>query len=381
MAQTKLMQDLTIYRCFNMSNIAKLNQAKALIDEVIAELSEAPTPTPTPTWTSIPLSPLANEAGYVESPYLVELDNGELLCMYRKGASHLSSSDAVYTRKSIDRGLTWSSPQVFHQISGKAVRNHTLAKTPNGRLIAFSRSGAVSGNSMTTENIWKYISDDNGQTWTITPFTQSNNFISFGVMINTANGLMQTFYNTNYIFALFSTDNGETWGNQTTIWNTPMSSAHLSEPQAIAIDGNRIVVIMRDNLHHGRIWFSKSSNGGTTWTTPANALFSSQVSGEAAPSALILRGDDVYFLFTTRVFKYIARTIKNKESFWTNPAIAWQAGTTGVTVIYNAKSGTATGAEFGYPNMLSMTEGVLCAWYDSKTGNGTTETEILMRSI
>lgn len=355
--------------------LEKLNQVQTLITESLSLINVTPSPQPT-NWP-ISIRPLANEAGYIEGAYMQTVGS-EIVCLYRQGVNHAGNGGKLALRRSSDNGATWSSPTILQAITNRDCRNQVLGKTMTGRLIAFNRSSDY----VTTEKLWKHISDDGGLTWTTSEFNNiSLAYVPFGSMVETSNGLMQTFYAGNSIIGMFSNDNGDTW-EQATIFHAGWTSATLTEPQAIAIDLSRIVVVCRDNKHAGRYWHIKSSDGGLTWSTPARALFSSTATGLGAPVDMCLHNGQVYFMWDSRNFWKQYLKILPAEDFWANPALGWQAGNN-PQIVYTSKiaSGNATGAEYGYPNMISLPQGVLSAFYDSKTGNGTTETEILVRSL
>ncbi len=361
----------------------KLNQAKLLIQQAIEQLAQDPQENPQTPWL-IPTGLLAGEAGYLSEPQLIECANGDILCFYRRGTAHVSNGADIRYRRSTDRGLTWGETVIVHAIDGRDCRNPAAGITPTGRVLLFTRST----DGYTTDKHWRHYSDDNGLTWATDEFSPTSSAIAFGRVVNTVNGLMRTCYLGNKIIAEFSTDNGLTWGGPTYPWNQSQSGATFTEPFAVALDDSRIVLVMRDDKEGGRYFWAKSADGGITWSTgPASTAsrWTNTVLSGAAPTSLFLRGDDVYFAWDGRPLVYKGYYTKtDKEIFWANPHKSWQAGS-GITAHHIHSSiipgGSATPSEYGYSNLLSIGEGVLCAWYDSKTGNGTSECRIMIQSL
>jgi hypothetical protein len=365
-----------------MNTIEKLELIETLIAEVKADIQSGYTPAPSPPPANWPvaLHSLANESGYLQNPALAE-KNGTIYCFYRKGTSHLASGlGKIMLKKSTDNGVTWSAEQVFFDLANKDCRGIIAGKNPDtGLLIVIFHSASTSG---VIEKDWILTSID-GNTWSTREFTEVyalSNHHGFGGIVKTANGLMLTYYWFNKIYALFSAD-GLTWGNQVTIYSGGGSST-LVEPWVVRIDDNRLVCICRDNQDGGRYFAQKSSDGGLTWTTPITARWTSSTSVGAAPVCAMVHGDDVYFGWDGREpFGKQYLSIVDKEAFWTDPRIGWNGGAP--QVIYTSKIllGSATSSDYGYITMLDLPLGVLRVFYDSKTGSGSTETEILVGSL
>lgn len=379
-----------------MTTLQNLIDIKALAANIDAKAGEAilalddeptvpPEPAPFQKW-AVPQYVLAGESGYVCEPLLIECQNGDILCMYRHGTAHLSVGGKLKIRRSTNRGKSFGEPSIMYELTGRDCRNHSLGIDPDtGRLISFSRTA---DNANVTYDRMKHISDDDGATWTTSVFTGLSAYpthVPFGPMVKTSNGLCQLFYQANSIIAVFSNDGFDTVSGTATVFQHTQTSAVFAEPTIVAIDENRIVIVIRDNVDGGRYWFIKSSDGLATCTGATQGRWTSTTGLQAAPANIALHGETVFFSFDTRSPNWSQFVTKvEKEAFFANPLTAWAIGSVvpGTIRTYTSKiaGGNASGAEYGYVNQLSLAEGVLHAHYDSKAGNGYIETCILCSS-
>lgn len=345
---------------------------------------------PSGPW-SVPLTVAAGEQGYLFNPALVECHNGDILCFYRKGAIHgPSGGGKVYMRRSLNRGVSWGSPQIVHEISGKDCLGLMAGVDPDsGRVILKNHSVSTSSTNDMPEKNWLHTSEDNGATWTTRDITSEIGLTfphhGFGPVIKTANGLAACYYWFNRLYLCFSSDGGLTWGNTVTIFNQNQNTATFTEAWITAIDENRLVLVVRDEKNGARYFFNKSNDGGLTWgATWGSEIYSGASIPLAAPCCFIRDGNDIVFSWNARSpfwYQYVSRV--NKETFWNNPASAFGRFLINPETNYRSKivNGNATGGEYGYITLLKIEEGILGVWYDSKTGNGSTETEILAMSF
>ena len=94
------------------------------------------------------------------------------------------------------------------------------------------------------------------------------------------------------IFSSKSTDGGETFSTPENISNNPGNSAL----PAIAVNGNNVYVIWIDDTDgFDEIFFSKSTDGGETFSTPENI---SNIPGISAFPAIAVNGNNVYVVWS-----------------------------------------------------------------------------------
>jgi len=367
-------------------------QIITLAQAAIADLTSPPTeelppdevdPVETIPW-SVPEQTLANESGYLAFPMLTDCTNGDILCLYRKGTGHTNLGATLVYKRSLDKGMSWGVETEMFSVANKDCRIGSLSTTPTGRLVAFSRTLV---NATTVDKFYRHYSDDNGVTWIVDEMFPTANGAPFGRVVVTSNGLARVCYLNNKIIMEFSTDNGLSWGSPVYIWNTPQSTIEFAEPSIIAIDNNRLVMVCRNNLNGAHYYFQKSSDGGLTWTSPSRATWSGSTINQAAPMSLCLKDGKVWCAWDGRSPVWVgAYSITDAETFFAEPYRGWARGLTppsqkaGHTSVIGS-SGSSPGSSYGYSNLLTVPEGVLCAWYDSKTGNGDTQCKIMIEGL
>lgn len=338
--------------------------------------------TPPEPW-QVPEQVIASEGQYLCEPKLIECANGDILCIYRSGMEHVSSTGDAVARRSTDRGVTWGEPFVIHHVDGRDSRNVSASVTPTGRLLVFNRTSI----GVTTDKFWRLYSDDNGASWTVDEMFPTQGCIPFGSIVSTSRGLCRMCYLNNKIVAEFSTDNGLTWGNATFPWNSPQNGATLSEPEIVAIDENRLVVVMRNNQSGSHYYYCTSSDGGATWSSLAKATWTATSLTQAAPMSMCLRNGKVWCAWDGRAPLWTGLySVTDAEEFFAAPYKGWARSVTPAVQKAGHRSvmavgGTSPGSSYGYSNLLPIEEGVLCAWYDSRTGNGDAQCSIWIEGL
>ena len=224
---------------------------------------------------------------------LCKLPSGKFFMAYREGSGHGGTSDfgIIRMRTSTDEGKTWSSAVTIASVSSTDLRDVGGGVTRTGRIVIwygtydpshFANPGA-GGFPLTLG--YRY-SDDEGNTWssftTITTTPNDYTFAADGEMIEIGNGrLMKNWYGytisgggigTTSIYAIFSDDNGATWGSQVTIASS--SSVQWDESSFAYLGGGYIVGISR--ISNGTTFKqTHSTDNGATWTIDGDTTFDS----------------------------------------------------------------------------------------------------------
>jgi len=334
----------------------------------------------------------ASGLDYHSEPRVVELNSGTLFMVYMKAAAHDDNSTTIVYSTSTDEGATWTSPTtLYNPASGYAGRNPGLSySTTDDRITVFAREWQ-SGTAQ--HDLVFFNSTDDGATWGSETsihslFSPATVVAPFGKAIETSNGLMQAFYDADVAWALYSTDDGETWGSLTTIYDLTQALATFNEPILIPIDEDRIMVVVREDVDKDRYYALKSEDGGSTW---GSGIEIPDIAGAAintaAPCAAAVVGEKIITAWANRSNDYTLYTAKvSKEYFWQRPQLGFApAGGEPVQRYWRTLSadGTAGDAEFGYPDLAAvsfLSENALLSWYDSKTGDGTTDTDVMILS-
>jgi hypothetical protein len=336
---------------------------------------------------------------YYSEPRLARLADGDVICVYRRGSAHSSDDGKVVGKISSDNGATWGSEFDIHDDASYDTRNQACGVDPSsGRVIVFDRTYNAGG--AVHVSTYYLTSTDNGSTWS-SPTSLDSLFsdltydymIPFGPMVTTSNGLAQVFYgirastNQQFAYLLFSTDGGATWGDRHEIYSVTQAAATQTEPAIVAIDNDRLALIIRDDQDGSRYFWTRSLDGGYTWETTSGKLFdwtTATLTDNGSPVAMALMDNELLIAWGVRAADYSLYAVRvNKDLFFRSPPTGftepmrrmWRS---------NIELGSAVKGDFGYPSILTI-PGVkhtaLCAWYDSHDGNGSTDTDIFIASM
>ena len=172
---------------------------------------------------------------------------------------------AVYYRRSTDGGATWSALKRLTWASGDAVCPSIAADSNDDLHLVWQ--DATSGN----DEIYYRKSTDAGASWSAAKrltWTSGNSWEPL-LAIDSANAIHVVWYDDTpgnlEVYYRGSADGGETWGSTKRLtWNSSRS-----ESPVIAIDGaDAVHVAWYDNMPgHGEIYYKRSTDGGTTWSS------------------------------------------------------------------------------------------------------------------
>ncbi len=116
---------------------------------------------------------------YSDQPYIVQTDDGAWLCCVTTGSGHEGAAGQhVVTRRSTDRGRTWSEPVAVEPPDGPEASYAVMLKVPSGRVYIFYNhntdrvsevkrhdgKGAFTRVDSLGHFVFKF-SDDHGRTW------------------------------------------------------------------------------------------------------------------------------------------------------------------------------------------------------------------------
>lgn len=331
----------------------------------------------------------AGDDAYGAEPMAVRLNDDRILLLYYKGGGHIGNGGRLLGQYSNTEGETWSTPFVVaDHTSNFDTRNMSVYyNATDNRIALFYRT--YNAATSTHDNNWVQYSTDYGQTWTaptsITSLLPSLNpiFVPFGPVVETINGAMVNFYDASGNAAvLFSTDNGASWGTEKVMFT---AQTDKNETTVIAVDSSRLVAVIRDSSQTDKFFYTKSSDGGYTWSAiSAGFTYSTFVPVGASPLTGITIGDDVIVAFSPRKSGLnqgrITSCRVNKEVFWTNPEVAWS--TTAELRKEEYYSDHLQALDFGYPRLLPILDGdysALMWFYDQ--GSASDTADIIQQTI
>lgn len=221
---------------------------------------------------------IANTTSYDAFPGVALLPNDDLLVVYRQGTDHASTFDGVLRKRiSTDDGATWGSATTIHDPTDDA-RDPALARLSNDDLLLsfFEWDGA------TARTPYVMISTDDGATWgskvAITNSFSDYAFISAPVIELDNGDLLAPLYgqDTGDSFdsarVSRSTDGGATWAHLADIVDGPTFGRHMQEPNLVLLDDGTVLAMLRSDGSPNRIYTSRSTDSGATWSTPVVAF-------------------------------------------------------------------------------------------------------------
>jgi BNR repeat-like domain len=262
-------------------------------------------------------------------------------------------NDEIYYRKSTDGGATWTASKRLTWTSG-ASSSPALAidskkglhviwydDTPGNQEIYYKRS--LDGGA--TWDATKRLTWTAGSSYYTAIATDSNDAIHISWTDNTS-GNYQIYYKK-------STDRGSTWGAMKRVSWTSVASFG----PAIAVDStNHIHIVCEDYITGNEdIYYTKSTNGGETWSTLKRLTWTSAQSTDAAVA--IDSGDSIHLVW-------------NDYMSASDDEIYYRKSTDGGSTWSAAKKITSTS---GYSSTPALTidagDTIHLVWSDNTPGN------------
>jgi Neuraminidase (sialidase) len=269
------------------------------------------------------------------------------------GAIHVAWSDdtpgnqEILYSKSTDGGATWSVPVNVSNNSGGSVNSVIMVDAGTVHL-------AWEDNTAGNWEIFYSKSTDGGATWSAPVNVSNNSGDSEGTKIAVNAG---TIYLAWYdytpanveIFFSKSTDGGVTWSAPVNVSNNDGGSYG----PAIVADAGTIHVAWWDNTPgNAEIFYSNSTDGGATWSAPVNV--SNNSVGSVGPTIAVDSG--------TIHLAWGDDTPGNPEIFYSNST---DGGTT-----WSAAVNVSNNIGASYVPLIAVYAGnVYLAWYDDTPGN------------
>lgn len=170
-------------------------------------------------------------------------------------------------------GSSWSAAATVLD-TAENLWNANLTRLSSGRII----TPYYKGTSRDNYTGWSIYSDDEGATWS-TPASIATAFTRFGV----PEGPIVELDNGDLIVALFgqdtgdtrdsiaisrSTDGGDTWVYDIDVVDGDVFGRNMQEPCMVLLANGDLVMMIRSDGSPNRIYQSRSTDDGQTWSTP-----------------------------------------------------------------------------------------------------------------
>lgn len=306
-------------------------------------------------------------------PMIHQTKTGKILLVHKQGVAHQGAGESGY-RVSLDGGESYGSfisliaePGKYNGLSGGGV-------TPTGRIVLFY---FVATSGVGTDEIGYIYSDDDAVTWSnrvTMPMGVNTQGGWTGKMITLAgNKLMQCWWgasggfedplSVNNLYAVFSSDNGLTWGGETVIASgTFDTDTAYTEASFVYLEGQNIVGLVRKERQDYYEQF-KSEDNGATWTSQGDATFESFYTYPAAPELQTFTDVDGK--------RTVVAYYSNRIDLWVRSIIGRDllSGTSGW--ILNSKTNIRQNfdGDSGYPSVVHPNESKygLGVYYEAKS--------------
>ena len=308
------------------------------------------------------------------------LNNGEIMMVYRRGASHVDNDGYLECIKSSDEGVTWGSPVTVANDATYDTRNTAGGVvSATGRVIVFFRLYSAIGTQFGLQYVY---SDDNGATWSapvefrsiVLPYENGSNSIPWGPMVEVGGTLHQMIYCLDGACKISSTDNGVTWGNPTPVYSgtRTLSTQYFVEPTWMQLDGSKFVMYVRNQQDFDTLAVCVTEDF-ETWTAPEHGVIpyvTTQAANSPTTAGGHLVGDNLFMGFGMR--KPISEIISIVASKWTayysGEEIIDEDYPTRRVVYKSTTNDTGANIDFGMPDFLpitNVTHTALMCWYDN----------------
>lgn len=217
---------------------------------------------------------------------------GDLLAVYREGATHTTNDGKVTLQKSVNAGATWGAKSYpYSPAAGHDYRDVSIVRTATDRLILNFFDEDAGGLPL---GILTGISDDGGATWAalpaiLTPYSASANrgATSGAILKHSSGALIMPVYGRNTgdtgdrWGVLRSTNNGASYG---ALVNVSAQNGDYNEATLIELPDGTIHAYVRQETSPGPIYRWTSTDAGVTWAGPTALGFNTN---PGRPTAII----------------------------------------------------------------------------------------------
>ncbi|MCR8630625.1 sialidase family protein [Paenibacillus radicis (ex Xue et al. 2023)] len=197
---------------------------------------------------------------------LLELDNGDLLCVWFSGSGEGNPDTNIVLSKLPLGGSEWSRPDELSSDLERSEQNPVLFQAPNGQVWLMHTSNEP--HNQQTSRVVRRISEDRGNTWSEPEiwFDEQGIFLRHPIVITSSGVWVLPIYyckdDGEYSAVKVSIDEGSSWSD-----HTVPSSEKGVQMNIIERRDSSLFTMFRSRLAD-RIYTSVSKNDGRTWTEP-----------------------------------------------------------------------------------------------------------------
>ena len=201
---------------------------------------------------------------------LLELDNGDLLCVWFSGSGEGNPDTNVVMSRLTAGSDRWTTPDELTGDPERSEQNPVLFQAPNGQLWLFHTSNEP--HNQKTSRVVVRTSEDRGHSWSeprVLFDDKPGLFLRHPpVVLKTGEWLLPAYYCTSeghYSVVKISADHGETWKE----FEVP-GSVHRVQMNVVERNDGTLYAMYRSR-QADRIYTSVSSDHGRTWSVPAKS--------------------------------------------------------------------------------------------------------------
>ncbi|WP_028548309.1 sialidase family protein [Paenibacillus sp. UNC451MF] len=200
---------------------------------------------------------------------LVELDNGDLLCVWFTGSGEGNPDTNIVMSRLAAGSNVWSTPIQLSDDPERSEQNPVVFQAPDGKVWLFHTSNEP--HNQKTSRVVCRVSEDRGYTWGPVEVL----FDGLGIflrqqLIVLANGdwLLPAYYcklDGHYSVVQISSDQGKTWKEYPV-----QDSVHRVQMSIVELSGGSLYAVFRSR-QADRVYTSLSQDNGKTWTSPVKS--------------------------------------------------------------------------------------------------------------